>query len=169
MELILNGFEGGKSIIWGIGRGNSWKSRLFWAQMALALLVAISRPKKVRFPGPTPSTAPRMDLARLKTAVVYHGETAVARVSHVPAFPPTIDISSATGVSYVSGVSVAGVPGVAGVPALVWLPTMLLASLLLLVYALVPTFLQLLTLLSLTILLLLSSKFLCSHNETDIQ
>jgi hypothetical protein len=69
----------------------------------------------------------------------------------------------------VSGVSDAGVPGVAGVPALVWLPTMLLASLLLLVYALVPTFLQLLTLLSLTILLLLSSKFLCSHNETDIQ
>jgi hypothetical protein len=29
-----------------------------------------------------------MDLSRLKTAVVYPGETAVARVSHVAAFPP---------------------------------------------------------------------------------
>ncbi len=93
--------------------------------------------KSLDFQGPPLPLPLVMDLARLKTAVVYHGETAVARVSHVAAFPPTIDISSATGVSNVSGVSVAGVP------ALVWLPTMLLAFLLLLVYALVPTFLQL--------------------------
>jgi hypothetical protein len=52
-----------------------------------------------------------MDLGCLKTAVVYPGETAVARVSHVAAFPPTIEISSATGVSNVSGISVVGVPG----------------------------------------------------------
>jgi hypothetical protein len=31
-------------ITWGIGRGEPRKSRLFWAKMALALLVAISGP-----------------------------------------------------------------------------------------------------------------------------
>jgi hypothetical protein len=109
------------------------------------------------------------DVDVMLTAVVYPGDTAVARVFHVAALPPTIDVSSATGVPNVSGVSVAGVPGVTGVPALVWFPTMLLASLLLLVYALLPTFLQLLTfLLSLIILLLLASWFFCSNNETDI-
>ncbi len=30
MELILNDFEGGKSITRAIGRGGPWKSRLFW-------------------------------------------------------------------------------------------------------------------------------------------
>jgi hypothetical protein len=108
------------------------------------------------------------------TADVYPKDTVVARVFHVAALPPTIDVSSATGVPKVPGVSVAGVPGVPGIPALVWLPanwlpTMLLPSLLLLVYALLPTVLQLLMfLLSLAILLLLSSRFLCSNNETDI-
>jgi hypothetical protein len=52
-----------------------------------------------------------MDLGRLKTAVVYPGETTVARVSHVAAFPPTIEITSAACVSNVSGISVVGVPG----------------------------------------------------------
>jgi hypothetical protein len=60
-----------------------------------------------------------MDLACLKTAFAYPGDTAVPRVSHVAAFPPTIEVSSATGVSNVSSVSVVGVTGVAGVPALV--------------------------------------------------
>jgi hypothetical protein len=43
MELIFHGFKAGKSITRGIGRGGPWKSQLFWA----------------RFPGPTPSNAPR--------------------------------------------------------------------------------------------------------------
>jgi hypothetical protein len=44
---------------------------LFWAQMALASLVAISGRKKSRFLGPTPSNAPRNDVAHLKT-ITYH-------------------------------------------------------------------------------------------------
>jgi hypothetical protein len=42
------------------GRLKGWalKSRLFWAQMALATFVAISGPKKVSISGPTPSNAP---------------------------------------------------------------------------------------------------------------
>jgi hypothetical protein len=40
---------------------------LFWAQMALASLVPFQGPKKSRFSGPTPSNAPRNDVARLKT------------------------------------------------------------------------------------------------------
>jgi hypothetical protein len=42
-------------------------SRLFWAQMALASLVPFQGPKKSRFSGPTPSNAPRNDVAPLKT------------------------------------------------------------------------------------------------------
>ncbi len=34
-------------------------ARLFWAQMILSSLVAISGPKKSRFPGSTPPSAPR--------------------------------------------------------------------------------------------------------------
>jgi hypothetical protein len=34
-------------IIQGIGRGGLWKSQLFWTQMELASVVAISVPKKV--------------------------------------------------------------------------------------------------------------------------
>ncbi len=41
--------------------------RLFWAQMALASLVPFQGPKKSRCSGPTPSNAPRNDVARLKT------------------------------------------------------------------------------------------------------
>jgi hypothetical protein len=42
-------------------------SKLFWAQMALASLMPFQGPKKSRFSGPTPSNAPRNDVARLKT------------------------------------------------------------------------------------------------------
>ena len=40
-------------------KGLSLKSRLFWAQMALAALVAISGPKKVLISGTTPYNGPR--------------------------------------------------------------------------------------------------------------
>jgi hypothetical protein len=40
--------------------------RLFWAQMAVASLVPFQGPKKFRFSGPTPSNAPRNDVAPLK-------------------------------------------------------------------------------------------------------
>ncbi len=39
---------------------------LFWAQMALASLVPFQGPKKSRFSEPTPSNAPRNDVAPLK-------------------------------------------------------------------------------------------------------
>jgi hypothetical protein len=42
-------------------------SRLFWAQMALTSLVPFQGPKKSRFSGPTPSNAPRNDVALLIT------------------------------------------------------------------------------------------------------
>jgi hypothetical protein len=42
-------------------------SQLFWAQMALASLVPLQGPKKSRFSGPTPSNAPRNDVALLNT------------------------------------------------------------------------------------------------------
>jgi hypothetical protein len=45
---------------------NTPPSRLFWAQMALASLVPLKGPKKSRFSGPTPSNAPRNDVAPLK-------------------------------------------------------------------------------------------------------
>jgi hypothetical protein len=44
MALILNGFEGCNIITMGIGRGGPRKSRLFWAQMALASLVPFQGP-----------------------------------------------------------------------------------------------------------------------------
>ncbi len=37
-----------------------------WAQMALASLVPFQGPKKSRFSGPSPSNAPRNDVAPLK-------------------------------------------------------------------------------------------------------
>jgi hypothetical protein len=40
--------------------------RLFWAQMALASLMPFQGPKKSRFSWPTPSNAPRNDVAPLK-------------------------------------------------------------------------------------------------------
>ncbi len=67
MALILNGFEACNIITRGIGRGGPWKSRLFWAQMALASLVPFQGPKKSWCSGPTPSNAPRNDVALLKT------------------------------------------------------------------------------------------------------
>jgi hypothetical protein len=66
IALILNGFEECNIITRGIGRGGPWKSRLFWAQMALASLVPFQGPKKSQFSGPTPSNAPRNDVALLK-------------------------------------------------------------------------------------------------------
>ncbi len=42
----------------GHWKGRALKSRLFWAQMALAALVAISGPKKVSISGPTPYDGP---------------------------------------------------------------------------------------------------------------
>jgi hypothetical protein len=42
--------------------GGPWKSRLSWAQMALALFIAISGPKK----GPTPSNGPQNGFAPIK-------------------------------------------------------------------------------------------------------
>jgi hypothetical protein len=47
--------------IHSLGRLKEWamKSQLFWAQMALAALVAISGPKKFSISGPTPSNGPR--------------------------------------------------------------------------------------------------------------
>ena len=62
-----NDFVRDKSITWAIGRCGPRKSPLFWTQMALALLVSISGPKKSRFSGPTPSNAPRNDVALLKS------------------------------------------------------------------------------------------------------
>jgi hypothetical protein len=46
----------------GLLKGWALKSQLFWAQMALPELVAISGPKKVSISGPTPSNAPRYEL-----------------------------------------------------------------------------------------------------------
>ncbi len=46
-ELGLNDFDEDKSKTRAIGMGGPWKSRLFWAQRALASLVAISGPKKI--------------------------------------------------------------------------------------------------------------------------
>jgi hypothetical protein len=44
MALILNDFEAGNIHYLGYYKGWSLKSRFFWAQMALATLVAISGP-----------------------------------------------------------------------------------------------------------------------------
>ncbi len=57
MALILNGFEGSNIITRGIGRGGPWKSSL----------VPFQGPKKSPYSGPTPSNAPRNDVAPLKT------------------------------------------------------------------------------------------------------
>ncbi len=43
-------------------KGLALKSRLFWAQMALATLIPISGPKKFLISGPTLSNAPRYGL-----------------------------------------------------------------------------------------------------------
>ncbi len=50
MTLGLNYFDVGKSVTWAIGRGGLCNLDFF-----LALLVAISGPKKVSISGPTPS------------------------------------------------------------------------------------------------------------------
>ncbi len=51
MDLILNGFQAGKSNTRGIGRGGTLKSRLYWPKWHSLHLS--------RFPGPTPFNAPR--------------------------------------------------------------------------------------------------------------
>ncbi len=59
-----------KPIIRAIGRGRPRKSRLFWAQMALASLVANSGPKKPQFSGPTAlPMALVMDVACIKIII----------------------------------------------------------------------------------------------------
>ncbi len=57
----------GATSLLGALEGGGPKSRLFWAQMALASLVPFQDLKKSRFSGPTPSNAPRNDVAPLKT------------------------------------------------------------------------------------------------------
>jgi hypothetical protein len=59
MALILNGFEECNIITQGIGRGGP--NGTHFAQ----------GPKKSQFSGPTPSNAPRNDVALLKT-ITYH-------------------------------------------------------------------------------------------------
>jgi hypothetical protein len=54
-----------KSITRGIERGGPCKSRLFWAQMALASLVAISGPKKV----PPDFQGPPLPMALVKDVI----------------------------------------------------------------------------------------------------
>jgi hypothetical protein len=53
---------------------------LFWAQMALALLVSFQGPKKSRFSGPTPSNAPRNDVAPLKIIMYRAIKTTVTLI-----------------------------------------------------------------------------------------
>ncbi len=96
MEFVLNSFEAGESITEGIRRGGSWKSRLFLGPNGTRLAHSHFKVKKsLDFQGPPLPMPHVMDLASLKTAV--------ARVSLVAAFPPTIDVTSASGVSNVSG------------------------------------------------------------------
>ncbi len=52
MALGFNDFGAGKFITQAIGRDGALKSQLFWAQMALASLIAISGPKTVLILGP---------------------------------------------------------------------------------------------------------------------
>jgi hypothetical protein len=58
MPLRLNDFEAGN--IHYLGHYKEWalKSRLFWAEMVLTALVAISGPKKVSISGPSPYNGP---------------------------------------------------------------------------------------------------------------
>jgi hypothetical protein len=61
MALGLNDFEAGKFITRAIGRGGP-----FWAQLALASLVAISGPKKVSIFRARPGNGPRNGLSLIK-------------------------------------------------------------------------------------------------------
>ncbi len=60
--MVLRGATSLLGALEGVG-----PNRLFWAQMALALLVPFQGPKKSRFSGPTPSNAPSKDVEPLKT------------------------------------------------------------------------------------------------------
>ena len=50
IELILNGFEAGKSITRGIGRGGPWKSRLFLGPpLPMPLVMDLDRLKTIMY------------------------------------------------------------------------------------------------------------------------
>ena len=66
MALGLNDFEAGNIHYVGHLKGWALNSRLFWVQMALASLVAISGPKKSQSQGPPLQMALVMDIARFK-------------------------------------------------------------------------------------------------------
>jgi hypothetical protein len=66
MAFGQNDFDVVKSIIRAIGRGGPWKSRLFWAQMALASFVIIQGQKNLDFQGPSLPMALVMDVTRIK-------------------------------------------------------------------------------------------------------
>jgi hypothetical protein len=63
-------------------------SRLFWAQMALTSLVPFQGPKKSRFSGPTPSNAPRNDVALLKTIMYRAIKTTGTLIVSLTRKPP---------------------------------------------------------------------------------
>ncbi len=71
--------------------GDGWEEVLwlFWAQMRLASLVPFQGLKKSRFTGPTPSNAPRNDVALLKT-ITYRAikatGTLIVSLDHSPYF-----------------------------------------------------------------------------------
>ncbi len=79
---VFLGLQGGSDI-----SGTLSNLRLFLAQMALASLVTFQGPKKSRFSGPTPSNAPRNDVALLKTityrAIKTTGTLIVIELKHV--------------------------------------------------------------------------------------
>jgi hypothetical protein len=60
-------------------------ARLFWAQMALASLVPFQGPKKSRFLGPTPTNAPRNDVAPLKI-IMYRAIKTTGTLIVIPGY-----------------------------------------------------------------------------------
>ncbi len=67
MALGLKDFDAWQSITRAIGRGGPGKSQLFWAQMALPSLVAISGPQKsLDFQGPSLPMALKIRFSRIK-------------------------------------------------------------------------------------------------------
>ncbi len=77
------------SITLAIGRGGPWKSRLFWVQLALALLVAISGPKKVLISGTTPSNCPRNGCSLHQNHLSYSLQTFL-KETLLPPSPSTV-------------------------------------------------------------------------------
>jgi hypothetical protein len=74
----------------------------FWAQMALASLVPFQGPKKSRFSGPTPSNAPRNDIAPHKTityraikttgTLIVIGISTISLIPAVAGLPSVVDV-----------------------------------------------------------------------------